>query len=131
MALQPSVYANLLRDKIARHHAQCWLVNTGWIGGPYGVGNRIKIKFTRPMIRSILNGKLAAVPTRTDPVFGLHIPQVCEDVPSEILWPSTSWKNQADYEAKARELAKRFEKNFEAFSPTVSEEVFASGPKIR
>ena len=131
MALQPSVYANLLREKIAKHKANCWLVNTGWSGGPYGVGSRVKIAYTRAMIRSILNGTLAGVPTKTDPVFGLQIPQTCEDVPSEILWPSTSWKNAADYDAKARDLANRFEKNFETFSPTVSEEVCASGPKAR
>jgi phosphoenolpyruvate carboxykinase (ATP) len=131
MVLQPSVYANLLREKIARHKAQCWLVNTGWSGGPYGVGNRVKIAFTRAMIRSILNGKLAQAPTKIDPVFGLHVPTACEDVPSEILWPKTSWKNPADYDQKARDLAKRFEKNFEAFSPTVSEEVCASGPKAK
>jgi phosphoenolpyruvate carboxykinase (ATP) len=131
MALQPSVYATLLREKIARHKAQCWLVNTGWIGGPYGVGSRVKIAYTRAMVRSILNGKLAQVPTKADPVFGLHIPQTCEDVPSKILWPKTSWKNPGDYDAKARDLAKQFEKNFEAFSPTVSEEVCASGPKVR
>ncbi|MBI2818039.1 MAG: phosphoenolpyruvate carboxykinase [Acidobacteria bacterium] len=131
MALQPSVYANLLREKIARHKAQCWLVNTGWIGGPYGVGNRIKIAFTRAMIRSILNGKLGAAPTQTDPVFGLQIPTACEDVPSEILMPRTSWKNAAEYDEKARDLAKRFEKNFESFSPTVSEEVCASGPRAK
>ena len=95
------------------------------------MGNRIKIAYTRAMIRSILNGKLAAEPTKTDPVFGLHVPTACEDVPSEILWPRTSWKNPADYDAKARELAKRFEKNFESFSPTVSEEVCASGPRAK
>ena len=129
MALQPSVYANLLKEKIARHKANCWLVNTGWVGGPYGVGSRVKIAYTRAMINAILNGKLAKVPTKQDPVFGLQIPESCEGVPSEILQPSTSWKNPAEYRSKAQELAKRFEKNFEAFSPTVSEEVCASGPK--
>jgi phosphoenolpyruvate carboxykinase (ATP) len=131
MALQPSVYANLLKEKIARHKADCWLVNTGWVGGPYGVGSRVKIAYTRAMINAILNGKLAKVPTKKDPSFGLLIPESCEGVPSEILQPSTSWKDPAAYREKAEDLAKRFEKNFETFSPTVSEEVGASGPKTR
>src|SRR5205823_753549 len=77
MALQPSVYANLLKEKIAKHKADCWLVNTGWVGGPYGVGSRVKIAYTRAMINAILNGKLAKVPTKKDPIFGLLIPESC------------------------------------------------------
>jgi phosphoenolpyruvate carboxykinase (ATP) len=130
MALHPSVYANLLREKIARHRSDCWLVNTGWSGGPFGVGKRMSIAHTRAIIRAILNGKLAKVPTKPDPIFGLHIPESCEGVPSEVLWPSRTWKNPAEYETKARELAKRFEKNFESFAPSVSQEVCASGPRV-
>ncbi len=126
----PSVYANLLREKITRHKAKFWLVNTGWSGGPYGVGKRIPIAHTRAMIRAILSGQLDSAPTKKDPIFGLHIPRSCKGVPSEILWPSRTWESAAEYEAKARELAKRFEKNFEAFSPTVSAEVCASGPRV-
>ena len=131
MSLHPSVYANLLRDKIAQHKTHCWLVNTGWSGGPFGVGKRIKIAHTRAMVRAILNGQLASAPTKKDPIFGLQIPQTCEGVPTEILWPSTTWKNAADYDAKAKDLAQRFEKNFEEFAPSVSSEVCTSGPKVK
>jgi phosphoenolpyruvate carboxykinase (ATP) len=129
MVLQPSVYANLLKEKLKKHQAACWLVNTGWGGGPFGVGKRISIAHTRAIIRAILSGKLKESPTRPDPVFGLHIPQSCEGVPSEILQPRGTWANAAEYDVKARELAKRFEKNFETFSSTVPQEVCASGPR--
>ncbi|OFV96001.1 MAG: phosphoenolpyruvate carboxykinase (ATP), partial [Acidobacteria bacterium RIFCSPLOWO2_02_FULL_61_28] len=128
LPLHPSVYANLLREKIKKHKANFWLVNTGWSGGAFGIGKRISIAHTRALIRAVLSGKLAAVPTKPDPFFGLHIPESCEGVPREILWPSRTWKNAAEYETKARELAKRFEKNFETFSASVSQEVCASGP---
>ncbi|MBI2820570.1 MAG: phosphoenolpyruvate carboxykinase (ATP), partial [Acidobacteria bacterium] len=129
LPLQPAVYATLLRDKITKHKADFWLVNTGWNGGPFGIGKRISIAHTRAIIHAILSGKLASVPARPDPIFGLHIPESCGSVPPEILVPSRTWKNLAEYETKARELAKRFEKNFETFAPTVSEEVCASGPR--
>ena len=129
LPLQPTVYANLLREKITKHKADFWLVNTGWNGGPFGIGKRISIAHTRAIIHAILSGRLAGVPTRPDPIFGLQIPESCDSVPSEILVPSRTWKNPAEYETKARELAKRFEKNFETFSSTVSEEVCASGPR--
>ena len=130
LPLHPSVYANLLREKITKHKANFWLVNTGWSGGPYGVGKRMPIAQTRAMIRAILSGQLAEVPMRKDPIFGLQIPRTCKGVPSEILWPSRTWENAAEYEVKAKELAKRFEKNFETFSATVSQEVCASGPRV-
>ena len=131
LVLEPSVYANLLREKIARHKAQCWLVNTGWSGGPYGVGKRVPIAYTRAMIRAILSGTLVQVRYKADPIFGLQIPETCDGVPSEMLRPQQTWSHPADYEAKARELAKRFEKNFETFAPTVSEQVSASGPRAK
>ncbi len=130
MVLQPSIYANLLKEKLSRHKAQCWLVNTGWGGGPFGVGKRISIAHTRAIINAILSGKLKHVGTKPDPIFGLHIPESCEGVPSEILIPRNTWKNPAEYDAKARDLAKRFEKNFETFSATVSREVCTSGPRV-
>jgi len=130
MALHPSVYANLLKKKIAKHGSDCWLVNTGWSGGPYGVGKRMSIAHTRAIIRAILAGTLAKVPTKQDPIFGLHIPESCEGVPSEVLTPKSTWKNPADYDAKAKELGKLFEKNFESFSDGVSQEVVASGPRV-
>jgi phosphoenolpyruvate carboxykinase (ATP) len=130
MALQPSVYANLLKEKLNKHKAQCWLVNTGWGGGPFGVGKRISIAHTRAIIRSILDGKLRDVATKPDPVFGLNIPEMCDSVPKEILTPRGTWANAADYDAKAKDLAARFSKNFETFAPTVSKEVTASGPRV-
>jgi phosphoenolpyruvate carboxykinase (ATP) len=129
MVHQPSVYAHLLKEKISRHKAHCWLVNTGWNGGPFGVGKRISIAHTRAIIHAILSGSLRHVPTRPDPIFGLQIPESCDGVPSQILTPRGTWKNAADYDAKARELAKLFEKNFANFSATVSQEVCASGPR--
>ena len=91
MALHPSVYANLLREKIARHRVDCWLVNTGWSGGPYGVGARMKIQFTRSIIRAILDGTLSGVPARPDAVFGLAIPERCPGVPSECSVLMIDW----------------------------------------
>ncbi|MSO20963.1 MAG: phosphoenolpyruvate carboxykinase [Acidobacteria bacterium] len=129
MALQPSVYANLLKEKLNKHKAQCWLVNTGWGGGPFGVGKRISIAHTRAIIRAILDGKLKDVPTKADPVFGLNIPESCDGVPKEILTPRSTWANPAEYDIKAKDLAARFANNFETFAPTVSKEVTASGPR--
>ena len=119
MVLQPSVYANLLKEKLNKHKAQCWLVNTGWGGGAFGVGKRISIAHTRAIINAILSGKLKNIPTKPDAIFGLHIPEACDGVPSEILTPRNTWANGSDYDAKARDLQARFEKNFENFSTKV------------
>ena len=129
MVHHPSVYGELLRKKIAEHKVDCWLVNTGWSGGPYGVGSRMKIAHTRAMIRAILNGKLAAIPTEPDPIFRVLVPTACPDVPTEVLKPRNTWKDGAAYDAKARELASRFEKNFEEFAGQVSREVREAGPR--
>ncbi len=129
MVHHPGVYAELLRDRIARHKADCWLVNTGWSGGPYGTGQRMKIAHTRAMVRAALNGSLAQVATEPDPVFGVHVPVACPDVPSEVLKPRNTWKNPAAYDEKARNLARLFSENFEQFAAGVSDEVKASGPK--
>ncbi len=126
----PSVYANLLGKKIAQHRVSCWLVNTGWSGGPFGVGKRINIAYTRAMLRAALEGKLDKVPTQPDPIFGVEVPTFCEAVPAEILQPRNTWQNKEAYDAKARELAVRFEKNFQEFSGDVSEKVKNSGAKI-
>src|SRR5213595_2074678 len=101
MVLHPSVYANLLREKISRHKVDCWLVNTGWSGGPYGVGSRMKIQFTRAIIHSILDGRLTNVPTENDPIFGLHVVTSCPGVPSTILNPRQTWSDPAAYDATA------------------------------
>jgi phosphoenolpyruvate carboxykinase (ATP) len=129
MVLHPGVYADLLGKKIQEHNAACWLVNTGWSGGPYGEGSRMKIRHTRAMIRAILNGSLARVETRPDPVFGVHVPASCPDVPSEVLQPRGTWKDSEAYDRKAQELARRFNENFRRYEAGVSEEVRAAAPK--
>jgi phosphoenolpyruvate carboxykinase (ATP) len=130
MVHHPGVYAELLRERIAKHKADCWLVNTGWSGGPYGEGKRMKIAYTRAMIRAILQGTLAQVETRPDPIFGVHLPVSCPDVPSEVLEPRQTWKNQAAYDEKARYLARLFHENFKQFEAGVSNEVKSSGPIV-
>jgi phosphoenolpyruvate carboxykinase (ATP) len=129
MTLHPSVYANMLGEKIAKHHVDCWLVNTGWTGGAYGVGHRMEIAHTRAMIRAILEGQLNNVETWEDPVFGLHIPEKVEDVPSEILNPRNTWKNPEAYDEKSRELASQFVNNFKEYEASVSKEVLAASPR--
>jgi phosphoenolpyruvate carboxykinase (ATP) len=129
MVLHPGVYADLLGRKIQEHKADCWLVNTGWSGGPYGEGKRMSIKHTRAMIRAILNGSLAQVETRPDPVFGVHVPTSCPDVPAEVLTPRGTWGDPARYDEKARDLARRFNENFKRYEAGVSAEVRAAAPK--
>ncbi|HEX8503339.1 MAG TPA: phosphoenolpyruvate carboxykinase [Pyrinomonadaceae bacterium] len=129
MVLHPGVYADLLGKKIQEHKAVCWLVNTGWSGGPYGEGSRMKIKHTRAMIRAILNGSLAQAGTRPDPVFGVHVPVSCPDVPTEVLEPRGTWKDPGAYDRKAQELARRFNENFTKYEAGVSAEVRAAAPK--
>jgi phosphoenolpyruvate carboxykinase (ATP) len=129
MVLHPGVYADLLGRKIQEHDSVCWLVNTGWSGGPYGEGHRMSIKHTRAMIRAILNGSLAKVETRPDPVFGVGVPVSCPDVPAEVLTPRNTWKDKDAYDAKARDLARRFNENFKKYEAGVSEAVRAVAPK--
>ena len=129
MPMKPTVYANLLGERLAQHHVHVWLVNTGWSGGPYGVGSRMKIAYTRAMIREALNGTLTDVPTVADPVFGLHIPASVPGVPSEVLTPRNTWSDKAAYDAKAGELAGRFKSNFEQFAGSVAPSVRAAGPR--
>jgi len=129
MVLHPGAYADLLGRKLAEHKANCWLVNTGWSGGPYGEGQRMKIKYTRAMIRAILNGSLADVETRPDPVFGVGVPVSCPDVPAEVLTPRNTWQDPSAYDRKAHELAERFNRNFKKYEDGVSPEVRAVAPK--
>ena len=130
MALHPSVYAKMLAERIARHQVHCWLVNTGWTGGPYGVGQRMKLAYTRALIRVALSGALADIPAQADPIFDLKVPQQCPDVPSEILQPENTWKNKEAYRTKAAALAEQFHKNFERFAADTPEEVRNAGPKV-
>jgi phosphoenolpyruvate carboxykinase (ATP) len=126
----PRVYAELLGKKIAEHRSTVWLVNTGWSGGPYGVGQRMKIRYTRAMVTAILEGSLQDVPSEADPVFGIHVPVACPGVPPEVLKPRNTWADKEAYDAKARELAARFVKNFEQFTALVDARVAAAGPKV-
>jgi phosphoenolpyruvate carboxykinase (ATP) len=129
MPLAPTVYATLLGEKIAKHKVDSWLVNTGWSGGPYGIGSRMKIAYTRAMVRATLNGSLANIPTQQDPIFGLHVPGSCPGVSPEVLNPRNTWKDKAAYDAKARELAEKFKKNFEQFASSATAEVRNAGPQ--
>ena len=128
MVLHPGVYADLLGRRMEEHKASCWLVNTGWSGGPYGEGQRMKIAHTRAMIRAILNGSLADVETRPDPFFGVGIPVSCPNVPTEVLQPRNTWADKAAYDQKARDLARRFNENFKKYADGVSEAVRKVAP---
>ena len=128
LPLPPRTYAKLLGEKLSKHNAQCWLVNTGWTGGPHGVGSRIKIGYTRAMVNAALSGVLADADYRTDPVFGLAVPKSCPDVPSEVLDPKSTWKDSKAYDDKARHLAGLFHENFKQFTE-VDDKVRAAGPQ--
>lgn len=127
MPRHPSAYAKLLGEKIARTGAQCWLVNTGWTGGAYGIGTRMKIDHTRAMVRAALDGRLASAATAVHPTFGLAVPQTCPGLPPAVLNPKSTWADQAAYEQTAHQLSVRFEANFEQFEPYVSDAVKAAG----
>ncbi|WP_443940055.1 phosphoenolpyruvate carboxykinase (ATP) [Pedobacter sp. MW01-1-1] len=115
LPLHPSVYADLLGKKMEENQVNVWLVNTGWTGGPYGVGTRMKLSYTRAMISAALNGQLNEVEYQEHPIFKLMMPLVCPAVPAEILNPVTTWSSKTAYEKKANELAKAFLENFEQF----------------
>jgi len=123
MALHPSVYAELLKEKIGKHHSHCWLVNTGWSGGGPGVGARMKIAYSRALVNAALDGTLAAGDFEYDSVFGLSIPKSCPGVAQEVLNPRNAWADKAAYDATARHLVERFRKNFEQFRAHVSPEI--------
>ena len=128
LPLDPSRYAKMLGEKIARHDARVWLLNTGWTGGPYGVGSRMKIGYTRAMIRAVLSGALDTVTFEKDPVFNLDIPTSCPGVPDGVLTPRATWGDGAAYDAQAAKLARMFVENFKTFEQGVSAEVLAAGP---
>lgn len=116
MVLHPRVYAELLGRKIKEHDVDAWLINTGWSGGPYGIGSRIKIPYTRAMVKAALDGSLRKVETKRDPVFGVDVPLSCPGVPQEILDPRNTWQDKDAYDEKARELAGMFEKNISQYN---------------
>lgn len=128
MVLNPNTYASLLGEKIAKHKATVWLVNTGWSGGPYGVGTRMKIAYTRAMLHAALNGKLDSIPFTPDPIFGVSVPTQCPDVPREILLPRNTWGDRIAYDSMARRLAGEFVKNFENYAKQVPVKVRAAAP---
>jgi phosphoenolpyruvate carboxykinase (ATP) len=128
MALHPAVYAELLGEKVKEHNVDVWLINTGWTGGPHGVGSRMKIAYTRAMVNAALNGELKDVPFETDPFFGLQIPTAVPGVPAEVLNPRNTWADKAAYDAQATKLAKMFHDNFKQYADRVSDEVAKAGP---
>jgi phosphoenolpyruvate carboxykinase (ATP) len=128
MVMHPSVYAEMLGRKIAKHEVNCWLVNTGWSGGPFGVGSRMKIGHTRAMVTAALDGTLAGIDTTPDPVFGVHVPVSCPGVPDEVLNPRNTWTDKDAYDRAAQDLAGRFRDNFAQYADYVTEEVKAAGP---
>lgn len=121
-------YAHMLGDLLKQHDSKVWLVNTGWSGGPYGVGKRMKLSYTRAMVRAALAGELDSVQTTTDPVFGLHVPQHVPGIPDELLNPRNTWPQPSEYDAQAKKLAEMFRANFEKFG-SESEAIKAAGPK--
>jgi phosphoenolpyruvate carboxykinase (ATP) len=127
MPRHPSVYARMLGERIEKTGAKCWLVNTGWSGGAYGTGKRMKIAYTRAMVRAALDGRLAEVGVTPDPNFGVLVPQACPDVPADVLQPRTTWNDKAAYDTTARDLRGRFEKNFKQFEEYVGDEVKQAG----
>ncbi len=130
MPMHPTVYAEMLSKKMKESGVNVWLINTGWSGGPYGVGSRIKLKYTRAMITAILEGKLDDVDYEEHPIFGLHMPKYCPNVPTEILDPMNTWLQKGVYVRKSIQLAHFFHLNFEKFASQASKEILDGGPLI-
>jgi len=130
LPLHPGKYAAMLGEKMRKHEVNVWMINTGWSGGPYGIGNRMKLSYTRAMITAALEGKLDNVGYETHPVFGMEMPLSCPGVPPEILNPRSTWADKTAYDAKAKDLAIQFVQNFEKYASGVSEEILQAAPKI-
>ena len=130
LPLHPGKYAQMLGDKIRENKVNVWMINTGWIGGPYGIGSRMKLKYTRAMITAALEGKLSVIEFDNHPVFGMAVPGECPGVPSEILNPRNTWADKEAYDEKAKHLASLFIKNFEKYKDGVSKEVLDSAPRL-
>jgi phosphoenolpyruvate carboxykinase (ATP) len=130
MVHHPAFYADLLKRKILRYDVNCWLLNTGWVGGPYGVGKRISIRYTRAMLNAALNGDLLEVEYFCDPIFGFQVPKQCPNVPDNVLDPAASWPSKEAYMKRYRGLASRFIDNFKKYEDASLPEVIAAGPKI-
>jgi phosphoenolpyruvate carboxykinase (ATP) len=130
LVLHPARYASLLARRMKQHNSRAWLINTGWSGGPYGVGSRIKLAHTRAIVDAIHEGFLAEVPLHEDTVFELQIPASCPGVPSEMLVPRNTWVDRDAYDTAARKLASLFQENFAMYAEGVSDDVRRAGPKI-
>jgi len=130
LPLHPAKYAEMLGKKMKENKVNVWLVNTGWSGGAYGVGSRMKLSYTRAMITAALNGELDAIQYEKHPVFGLEMPTTCPNVPVEILNPRNTWSDKALYDTKANDLAGKFVKNFEQYAEGASAEILAAAPKV-
>jgi phosphoenolpyruvate carboxykinase (ATP) len=126
----PARYAELLHERLRTHGSQVWLVNTGWSGGPYGVGQRIKLAYTRAMVRAILTGALAGTKCSPDPLFGVLVPQSCPGVPPQLMRARDTWPDPAQYDAAARRLAAQFHANFKDYAAAVPEAVRQAGPRL-
>lgn len=130
LPLHPTRYAELFGEKMEKHQVNVWLVNTGWTGGPYGVGSRMKLKYTRAMITAALEGHLDHVGYRKHSVFGVGIPESCPNVPDQVLSPRATWEDKDAYDRKARELGTAFIQNFEKYSDYATEDILAGAPKF-
>ena len=130
LPLHPAKYAEMLGEKMKKHRVNVWMINTGWSGGPYGIGNRMKLSYTRAMITAALKGELDGVGYEVHPVFGMMMPATCPDVPTEILNPRSTWVDKAAYDAKSKDLAIQFVQNFEKYASGVNEEILKAAPKI-
>jgi len=131
MVHHPYRYAELLKRKIDRYGARCWLVNTGWVGGPYGIGKRISIKHTRALLSAALSGGLDKVKYYIDPIFGFEVPKSCPNVPESVLEPWSSWPSREEYNKRYRDLAARFQENFSKFEGNTTQEVIDAGPQVK
>ncbi len=130
LPLHPLCYAELFGEKLKSSQATVWLINTGWTGGPYGIGSRMKLNYTRTMINAALEGKLEFAPFRLDPVFGFQVPEICPQVPASILNPKTTWKDPEAYDRQAQELVIAFRENFKTYATEANTEISKGGPLI-
>jgi phosphoenolpyruvate carboxykinase (ATP) len=130
MPRHPGEYARMLTERLAAQDVTVWLVNTGWTGGPVGTGERMNIAHTRAMVRAALDGSLAAVETRVDPVFGVEVPLTCPDVPESFLDPRSTWADMDSYDRQAAALAGMFVANFAAYADGVTADIRAAGPLV-
>ena len=131
LPLHPTVYAEMLGEKMTESNVNVWLINTGWTGGPYGVGNRMKLSYTRAMITAALNGQLDNVDYKKHDVFGLNMPTSCPNVPTEVLNPKNTWKDSYAYDIKANHLADQFNRNFEKFAEYANDEILKAAPVVK